>query len=325
MDRYYQKRTAWGTRWKFRIVVLFFIVIMPLVIVITVVQPKEEETGTQYWDTDWEETEYFAVCEREAGNISVPVEVCLISLLSNHMEADAPEEALCAMAILLRTQAVYEIETYGSTIAEGYRTDAQLKELWGDQYETYYEIYAGAVSKSTGIIMTHDGRPIETAFHQISAGRTRDASVLQSGHELFWKTIKCEQDMMADHYRTVVNCDASKLKECLKSLTGSDSIAGVQIVIEERDEAGYVLAISIEGDDFDGLLIGGERFRAAFQLPSSSFTVEQTEDGVRFICFGLGHGYGMSLHQAKALAKEGKDCMNILKYFFKEIEFMRIA
>ncbi len=327
MDRHFRKRTTWGTQLRACLVVLFMILIIPFAVVLFTIRPKEAETGTEARPAgeSGKETEYYAVCEQEAGNIRVPLEACLISILAGSMDADAPMEALRAMAILLRTQAVYEIESSGSYFAQGYLSDAQLKEKWGAQYETNRAVYAEAVNGTRGIIMTHGGAPIETAYHLISGGRTRDPAILGNEHALQWKAAECEQDMMAEGFRTVVDCDAARLDACLGVFTGNSSAAGVKITIEERDEAGYVLALSITGDGFDGLLVGGERFRLVFQLPSSNFTMEQTGDGVRFVCFGVGHGYGMSLYQARMLAQDGQECMDILRYFFDEIEFMRIA
>ena len=327
MDRHIQKRTTWRTRTGVCLAVLFVLFVIPLIVVLTVIRPEREngaEAGVQNGE-ERAESAYDVLCEQEAGSIRVPLEAALISMLGGVMDADAPKEALRAMAILLRTQAVFEIEETGSCLVQGYAGDAELRERWGEQYDTYYAAYAEAVGETRGIIMTCDGKPIETAFHPISAGQTRSPNLLTDGQAYHWKSVSCEQDLMAQDYRTVIDYPAEKLDACLKMLTGSTSIAGVQLVIEERDEAGYVLALSITGEGFSAFRIGGERFRSVFGLPSSHFTMEAGEEGVRFICFGSGHGYGLSIYQACALAEEGQTCMDILKYFFDEIVFMRIA
>lgn len=325
MDRYLKKRTTWKTRTGIFLVVLFVLLFIPLIVVLAVIRPEQESrTGVQY-EEERTDSAYHVLCEQEAGSISVPLETALISMLSSVMDEDSPKEALRAMAILLRTQAVLEIEQNGSCLVQGYAGDTELRERWGAYYDTYYAVYAEAVEETRGIIMTYDGKPIETAFHPISAGHTRSPALLSDGQTYHWKSVSCEQDLMAQEYRTVVDYSAEKLADCLKVLTGSTSIAGVQIVIEERDEAGYVVSLSVSGEGFDAFRIGGERFRSVFGLPSSHFTMEENGEGVRFICFGSGHGYGLSIYQACMLAEEGRTCMDILKYFFDEIVFMRIA
>lgn len=325
MERNIKKRTTWKTRTGICLVVLFVLLFIPLVVVLTIIRPERESATDVQYGEDSAESVYDVWCEQEAGSFSVPLETALVSMLSGVMDVDSPGEALRAMAILLRTQAVFEIEETGSCLVQGYAGEAKLKEQWGDQYDAYYAVYAEAVTETCGIIMTYGGKPIETAFHPISAGYTRSPALLGDGKDYHWKSVSCEQDLMAREYRTIMDYPAEKLDACLKELTGSTLIEGVKIVIEERDETGYVLALSISGEGFDAFRIGGERFRSVFGLPSSNFTMEGITDGVRFICFGSGHGYGMSIYQACALAKEGQNCMDILKYFFDEIVFMRIA
>lgn len=325
MDRIRKKRTTWRTRAGICLVVFFVLLLMPLVVVLTVVRPEQETVERVQYEEQDSNAAYLVVCEQDAGNISVPLETALVSVLGGIMDADSPKEALYAMAILLRTQAVYDMEQTGSCVMQGYAGDAELRERWGENYDVYYAAFADAVSETAGIIMTYEGKPIETAYHAVSAGRTRSPALLGDGHAYRLKEAVCEQDLMSRDYRTVVDCPAEKLDACLKELTGSVSITGAHITIEERDEAGYVLSLSISGEGFDAFRIGGERFRALLDLPSSHFTMESVEGGVRFICFGNGHGYGLSLYQACALAEEGKNCMEILKYFFDEIVFMRIA
>lgn len=325
MDRYRKKRTTWRARTGIRLVVLFILLLIPFVVVLAVVRPEWERTERAQDGEKNTEAAYEVLCEQEAGSISVPLETALVSVLGSVMEADSPKEALRAMAILLRTQAVFEIEQNGSCIMQGYAGDMQLRERWGGNYDTYHAAYAEAVEETSGIIMTYDGKPIETAFHLISAGHTRSPELFADGHVYHWKSAVCEQDLMAREYRTVIDCPAEKIDACLRVLTGSTSITGLQIVIEERDEAGYVLSLSVSGEGFDAFRIGGERFRSVFGLPSAHFTMEATQEGLRFICFGQGHGYGLSLYQACCLAEEGRNCMEILKCFFDEIVFMRIA
>ncbi|MCM1103701.1 MAG: SpoIID/LytB domain-containing protein [Clostridium sp.] len=329
MDRYGKKRTTWRARTGICLVVLFVLFVIPLIVVLVVIRPEQKNGADTLAGNNREESAdaavYTVLCEQEAGSISVPLETALVSMLAGVMDEDAPAEALRAMAILLRTQAVYEIEQTGSCLIQGYEDETALRERWGEQYNTYYAVYADAAAQTGGIIMTYDGKPVETAFHLISAGHTRDPALLGDGKVYHWRSVSCEQDLMAKEYRTVIDYPAQKLDACLKTLTGSTSIAGAQIVIEERDETGYVLALSISGGGFDAFCIGGEQFRTVFGLPSSHFTVEQSGDGVRFICFGSGHGYGLSIYQSCVLAKEGWSCMDILKYFFDEIVFMRIA
>ena len=57
----------------------------------------------------------------------------------------------------------------------------------------------------------------------------------------------------------------------------------------------------------------------ALSLPSPAFSISQTESGLKFVVKGSGHGYGLSQWGANKLAREGKDALGILNYYFQNI------
>lgn len=60
-------------------------------------------------------------------------------------------------------------------------------------------------------------------------------------------------------------------------------------------------------------------------LPSAFCTIEKQEDGTYLLCGGgYGHGIGMSQNGANGLAKAGYDYIDILNFFYKDIEVVDI-
>ena len=49
---------------------------------------------------------------------------------------------------------------------------------------------------------------------------------------------------------------------------------------------------------------------------SACFTITQLGENVRIVTRGLGHGYGLSQNEARAMAQEGTSYEEILQYFF---------
>ncbi len=178
------------------LVVLFVLLLIPLAVVLVIVRPEQEVSRREQYE-EQDPPAYYVVCEKDAGSISVPLETALISALGSVADADSPKEELCAMAILLRTQAVFEIEQTGSCVMREYADETELRERWGEHYDTYYAVFEEAVAETGGIIMTYDGKSIETAFHAVSAGKTRSPSLLGDGHVYHWKAVECGQDLMA--------------------------------------------------------------------------------------------------------------------------------
>ena len=85
--------------------------------------------------------------------------------------------------------------------------------------------------------------------------------------------------------------------------------------IENRDNAGYVTRLRLDGET-----LTGEDFRFRYGLNSSCFMAEKTEEGVRIVTRGLGHGFGMSQYTANLMAAEGWKYREILAYFYKNLD-----
>lgn len=286
----------------------------------------KEGTGIQYKiPENCADAEYEVVSERASGSLHIPMEEYLISMLAQVMEPDQPREAMQALAVLLRTQVVYESEHAKGSYVQNVRLLKEWEEEWGTQADAYLQIYAEAVTDTAGIVMTWNGEIMETAYHQVSAGCTRNASETLGENFPYPVSVNCEADLMAPEYRSRISFSKKALFEKLRILTGAEELTSAELIIEQRDSAGYVTAITIRSQETDAVQIGGETFRNALELPSSNFTMEEDADAVSFLCKGVGHGFGMSIYSACQMAEKGNNFMEILKYFYPGTVFMRIA
>ena len=60
-------------------------------------------------------------------------------------------------------------------------------------------------------------------------------------------------------------------------------------------------------------------------IPSVFCTIEEQTDGTYLLCGGgYGHGIGMSQNGANGLAKAGYNYIDILNFFYKDIELVDI-
>ncbi len=236
-------------------------------------------------------------------------------ILPGQMSVSYQTEALKAQAVIIRTNLLKKsMEFYGikslSEAAEAiqeddlkamgfaYSSPDELEELWGyEQWETNYTKLEQIVSSTAGQVLTIDQQLVDLPYHAISAGKTRSGQVLGEGY-FYLESVDCPTDVEAADY----------LKVQVLSLDERP-------VIVEQDDARYVTKIRI-GEE----ILAGEEFRSRFSLNSSSFTLEQTEEGVRVVTKGLGHGLGLSMYQANRFADEGKTYLEILLYFYKNVE-----
>ena len=89
------------------------------------------------------------------------------------------------------------------------------------------------------------------------------------------------------------------------------------MAVTERDSAGYVTKVQIDGQEFSG-----EEIRLAFGWNSSDFSIKEIDGEIRVVIKGCGHGLGLSLYGANELARQKKDYQEILQYYFDGIEIV---
>ena len=86
-----------------------------------------------------------------------------------------------------------------------------------------------------------------------------------------------------------------------------------------RDKSDRVLTVKI-----GNLNLSGVETRTLLGLRSANFKVEITENEILFKVIGYGHGVGMSQTGADALAKQGKNCEEIIKHFYVGVEIIEM-
>ena len=179
-----------------------------------------------------------------------------------------------------------------------YTSPEDLEKLWGyEQWKENEEKLWEAVRSTEGQILTVEGLPAELPFHAVSAGRTRSGEILGEGYA-YLESVECPGDVESADYLNIQFLTLSQLPEIIS-----------------RDEGGYVTELRV-GEE----TMAGEEFRSRFCLNSSSFTLDETEEGIRAVTKGLGHGLGLSLYQANCFAAEGQSYLEILRYFYKNVE-----
>ena len=165
---------------------------------------------------------------------------------------------------------------------------ARLKEAWNETKER---------------ILVYEDQPAYVPYCRLTNGKTRDAKeVLGTDQYPYLKSVDCAADKNAE--------DAFQSKE----------IDGTGYEITKQDSAGYVLEVK-QGEN----VIDGDTFRNQWELPSSCYTMRQTDKKTTVITQGIGHGLGLSQNMAEELAKEGKSYKKILEYFFEGTVLKEVA
>lgn len=252
----------------------------------------------------------------------VDVEEYLVGVVAKQIPADYELEALKAQAMIARTFVYRQMEGREeipeSELNLEYLEEEQMEKLWGKpRFLEYYQKVQQAVEETKGRTLTFEGDYIEPMFHRASAGQTRDGD---EAHP-YLLSVDAGEDMEAEGYLTVITWTVEQFVELVGKIPGGESVEQGQIPdsiqLIARDKAGYVTEIQIGSHSFDG-----EEVRTYLGLPSAAYTLEGYEEGVRAVCRGQGHGYGMSQYGAHRKAAEGMGAEEILAYYYQNIEII---
>ena len=162
--------------------------------------------------------------------------------------------------------------------------------------------YGAAAEATAGQVLTYNGKLKLVPYHEISSGKTRDGTeVFHSAEYGYLKSVESSQDREAPGYVNSAYVPASQLP--------------AKLVVKKRDSAGYVTALTADGNWLEG-----ETFRQGMHLASADFSVQKVGKMVRFLCKGKGHGLGFSQYGGNEMAKKGSSWEEILETYFPEME-----
>ena len=228
------------------------------------------------------------------------VETCLPVILAQEIDDGKEKEAIKAQAVITRTN-LYEKIQEGENLYEILKEARRKREFPYMSVDFSIGKYEKAAQETKDCILTYKGELKHIPYHEISAGTTRDgAQVFRDSSYTYLKSVDSSQDKNSPDYLSSVYIEESQMPK--------------ELVVEERDEAGYVLSLRADGN-----LLEGEAFCQGMHLSSSNFTIQKVGDKYRFLCKGKGHGIGFSQYGGSELAKEGKNWEKILEIYFPEM------
>ena len=246
--------------------------------------------------------------------VSIALEDYVIGVVGSEMPALFNSETLKAQAVCARTFALKKSST-GATLTattadQVYKTNDELKAMWGSSYNTYYNKVKNAVLATSGEVMTYGGSYIDAVYFSTSNGRTEDSVYVWNYSAPYLKSVESKWDVGTKFF------DATKTfsKEELSSKLGVNVTSVSDIVINSKTTGDRVNRVVIAGKEFTGVKI-----RTLLGLRSADFTVSESGNSIIFKTKGWGHGVGMSQYGANGMANAGYNYSQILKHYYSGI------
>lgn len=262
--------------------------------------------------------------------VGLDLEEYVKCVVASEMPASAGLEALKAQAVLARTYAARKMRILGGTpsrqdadVTSDYRKDQAwvpqevLKQRWGAvTYWLNWPKIERAVEETRGLIVSYNGTPAEVVFHSTCGGKTEAAKDVWSKDLPYLQSVACNFCQHSPYFKPeTVTIPLSKVSSALASL-------GVAVPVSKLAGSGFpsVSQVSSTGRVKE-VVVAGERirgleFRMSLGLRSTALSWSVRGDNAVFQVRGYGHGVGMCQYGADGMAKQGRNCLEILSYYF---------
>lgn len=246
--------------------------------------------------------------------IQLGLEDYVTNVVCSEMPALFEVEALKAQSVAARTYALKKIAS-GATLSattsdQVYKTDVELKAMWQNSYNEYYNKVKSAVESTRGQTIKYNGSYIDALYFSTSNGKTEDASNVWGNSIPYLKSVNCIFDIGTKFYKKEKVISKSEVSKKLGVTV--NSVSDFNII--SRTEGNRIKNVSVNGKSFTGVKI-----RSLLGLNSADFEISDSGNNLVFSTRGYGHGVGMSQYGANEMAKSGYSYIDILKYFYSGV------
>lgn len=264
---------------------------------------------------------------------TVAIDDYLCNVVSAEMPAEYELEALKAQAIVARTYTIYKINNKKHDNAD-ICDDSTCCQAWVDKEtrfarweeskrETNWNKIREAVISTEGKIITYQNQPINAFFHANSGGKTEMPINVWGGTGLpYLQVVETAGEEGYSQYASELAFSndelINKLKSKYKDIT-IDFNNQEEIKILQYTDSGRVKTIKFGNHELSGV-----ETRTILGLKSTNFEITRVDGKIKFTVKGYGHGVGMSQTGADTLAKQGKNCEEIIHHFYKNVEIKEI-
>jgi len=235
----------------------------------------------------------------------------LIGVVSSEMPASFNLEALKAQSVLARTYALKAKQT-GKKLTDTVSTQSyidmdQMKNKWGNSFNTYYNKIKNAVENTNGEYLSYNGNYIEALYHSTNNGKTESSLDVFGNYYPYLISVSSEYDKNASSYLRTINMPLDTISNKLGLNLNNDSV----ISILSYTDGGNIKEININGNNFSG-----KKVRELLGLRSADFDISISDNNANITTRGYGHGVGMSQYGANGMANAGYSYKDILSHYY---------
>lgn len=279
----------------------------------------ENSVNTEYANTDNtninnttnSSVSEITVYRSNGGVINLNMTDYLIGVVSSEMPASFNLEALKAQSVLARTYALKAKQT-GKKLTDTVSTQSyididQMKNKWGNSFNTYYNKIKNAVENTNGEYLSYNGNYIEALYHSTNNGKTESSLDVFGNYYPYLISVSSEYDKNASSYLRTISMPLDTISNKLGLSLNNDSV----ISIISYTDGGNIKEININGNNFSG-----KKVRELLGLRSADFDISISDNNANITTRGYGHGVGMSQYGANGMANAGYSYKDILSHYY---------
>ena len=226
-------------------------------------------------------------------------------------------------AVLART---YVVGHLGKHRAEGFdvcdSTHCQLYDPSRIKTSRFAADARDAVRRTSGLVLTYQGRLAEGLYHADCGGYTASADEVWGGDPVPYLIAAPDKAADVQHRQWRWTVSMNDLRAALNTNPRAEvgrTLDRVDIV--DHDPGGHAARVAVIGEHMHELR--GEEFRTIVDqalgpkaIQSTLFTITREKSGLIFTGAGFGHGVGLCQVGAAALARNGAALDQILQHYF---------
>lgn len=254
----------------------------------------------------------------------VPLEQYVLGVSLAELPGSFEYEAIKAQMMAIRTYIVRRIlqaerseekQSYivtDTTSDQVYLSIEEVKAYEAD-YPEPYEKFVKALEETKGKIISYENEPIDALFFSTSNGYTENSDAVWGQEVAYLRSVASPWDeALSPSYESEVSISFNELYERL-NLKESRRNGSVNITKVERTESGRIESLTVNGASFTGKEL---REKLALSSTDMMWTIDKQQESVTFICYGYGHGVGLSQWGANGMAKAGYLAEDIITHYY---------
>ena len=253
----------------------------------------------------------------------IDVESYVKSVLALHFPTPLESEVMAALAILVRTNAYYALSRQGDVF-----WNVQAKELGyqGAALCPPGSVVDRAVEGTRHLILVHsqEGKslPFAATWTEHSAGKTAAYQTMfrKDAYSPF-PSVEAPHASL-DRKDSKWSCSISK--KTLANLLDLQEVKDLELFVDHSSNKVYGARVKDRQDSLDFDFFALQERLGKQRLQSSDFTISVKDDTIFFTGYGKGHGVGLCLYSASAMAQNGEHAIKILSKFFPDSYVMNL-